>query len=197
VRASREAFVETTAREEVTRRRFTADEYHRMGEAGILREDERVELIEGEIVQMNPIGGRHVRCVNELNWLLGQQIRDGGLRVSIQNPIRLNGGLEPQPDLAVILAAGSAGSLPGPADVLLVIEVCDTTLAYDRNVKLPLYARAGIREAWIVDLQGKAVERNNDPTEDGFRRTERAGRGRSLASEALPNLTLQANAVLG
>ena len=189
--------METTAREEVTRRRFTVEEFHRMGEVGILREDERVELIEGEIVQMNPIGGRHVRCVNELNWLLGQQIRDGGLRVSIQNPIRLNGGLEPQPDLAVILAAGSAGSLPGPADVLLVIEVCDTTLAYERNVKLPLYARAGIREAWIVDLQGEAIERNNDPAEDGFRRMERARHGRSLASEALPNLTLQTNAVLG
>ncbi len=168
-----------------------------MGEVGILREDERVELIEGEIVQMNPIGGRHVRCVNELNWLLGQQIHDGGLRVSIQNPIRLNGGLEPQPDLAVIRAGGSAGSLPGPEDVLLVIEVSDTTLGYDRSVKLPLYARAGIREAWIVDLQGEAVERHNDHSEDGYRRMEWAGRGRTLASEVLPNLTLEANAVLG
>jgi Uma2 family endonuclease len=190
--------VETKAREEVIRRRrFTADEYHRMGEVGILREDERTELIEGDIVEMNPIGGRHVRCVNELNWLLGQQIHDGGLRVSIQNPIRLDGGLEPQPDLSVIRAGGSAGSLPGPEDVLLVIEVSDTTLSYDRNVKLPLYARAGIREAWIVDLQGEAVERHNDPAEDGYRRMERAGRGRTLASEVLPNLAFEANAVLG
>jgi Uma2 family endonuclease len=185
--------VETRAREQVTRRRFTVEEYHRMGEAGILRDDERVELIEGEIVQMNPIGGPHVRCVNELHWLLGQQIRDRGLRVSLQNPIRLNGGLEPQPDLAVI----QAGSLPGPGDALLVIEVSDTTLGYDRNVKLAFCARAGVRKAWIVDLPNEALERHNDPSENGYRRMERAGRGRSLASEALPNLTLQANAVLG
>ena len=121
-----------------------------MGGAGILREDERVELIEGGIVEMDTIGGRHVRCVNELNWLLGQQIRDGGLRVSVQNLIRLNGGLEPQPDLAVVRVRDYGESLPGPEDGLLVTEVSDATLGYDRNVKLPLYARAGIREAWIV-----------------------------------------------
>lgn len=168
-----------------------------MGEAGILREDERVELIEGEIVEMNPIGGRHMRCVNELNWLLGQQVRDRGLRVSVQNPIRLNGGLEPQPDLAVIRVGDRADSIPVPEDVVLVIEVSDTTLSYDRNVKLPLYARAGIREAWIVDLPNEAIERHNDPSEDDYRRMERVGRGRLLASEALPNLTLRADAVLG
>ena len=99
-----------------------------MGEAGNLREDERVELIEGEIVRMNPIGSRHIRCVNELNWLLGQEIGDGELRLSVQNPIRLNGGLEPRPDLAVIQAGDYARLLPGPEDVLLVIEVSDTTL---------------------------------------------------------------------
>ncbi|CAA9444409.1 COG1355, Predicted dioxygenase [uncultured Rubrobacteraceae bacterium] len=189
--------METGTREQTARRRFTVEEYHRMGEAGILREDERVELIEGEIVQMNPIGGRHIRCVNELNWLLGQQLRDRALRVSVQNPIRLNGGLEPQPDLAVIRAGDYAGSLPGPGDALLVIEVSDTTLDYDRNVKLAFYARAGIGEAWIVDLPNEAIERHSDPSEDGYRRMERAGRGRSLTSEVLPNLTLQTDAVLG
>jgi len=189
--------VETKAREGVRRRRFTVEEYHRMGEAGILREDERVELIEGEILEMNPIGGRHMRCVNESNWLLGQQIRDRGLRVSVQNPIRLNGGLEPQPDLAVIRAGNRADSLPGPEDVVLVIEVSDTTLGYDRNVKLPLYARAGIGEAWIVDLPNEAIERHNDPSEEGYRRMERVGRKHSLSSEALPNLALRADLVLG
>jgi Uma2 family endonuclease len=185
------------AREEVTRRRFTVEEYHRMGEAGILRGDERVELIEGELVEMNPIGSRHMRCVNELNWLLGQQIRDRGLRVSIQHPIRLNGGLEPQPDLAVIRAGDYADSTPGPEDVVLVIEVSDTTPSYDRNVKLPLHGRAGIAESWIVDLPNEAIERHNDRSEEGYRRMERVGRGRSLASEALSNLTLHTDAVLG
>jgi Uma2 family endonuclease len=195
-RASREAFVEMRAREQVTRRRFTVEEYHRMGEVGILRDDERVELIEGEIVEMNPIGSHHAACVRTLTRVLGRSLGDE-LLLDVQNPVRLDGGLEPQPDLAVIRTGDYADSLPGPEDVLLVLEVSDTTLGYDRNVKLPLYARAGIQEAWIVDLQGGAVERHNDPSEDGYRRMERAGRGRSLTSEALQHLTLQTNAVLG
>ena len=167
-----------------------------MGEAGILRDDERVELIEGEIVEMNPIGSRHAACVKVLTRLLGRSLGDE-LLLDVQNPIRLNGGLEPQPDLAVVRARDYRESLPGAEDVLLVIEVSDTTLGYDRNVKQSLYARAGIREAWIVDLPNEAIERHNDPSDDGYRRMERAGRGRSLTSEALPNLTLQTVAVLG
>jgi Uma2 family endonuclease len=196
VRASREAFVETRAREEVRRRRFTVEEYHRMGEVGILRVDERVELIEGEIVEMNPIRSRHAACVRALTRLMGRSLGDG-LLLDVQNPVRLNGGVETQPDLAVIRAQDYRESLPGSEDVVLAIEVSDTTLRYDRNVKLPLYARAGIREAWIVDLPNEAVERHNEPSEDGYLRMERVGRGRSLTSEVLPNLTLQTDAVLG
>jgi Uma2 family endonuclease len=196
VGASREAFVETKAREEVRRRRFTVEEYHRMGEAGILRNDERVELIEGEIVEMNPIGSRHAACVRVLTRLLGRSLGEG-LLLDVQNPVRLDGGLESQPDLAVIRARDYRESLPGPEDALLVIEVSDNTLGYDRDVKLSLYAKAGIREAWIVDLPNEAIERHNDPSDDGYRRMERTGRGRSLTSEALPNLTLQTDTVLG
>jgi len=127
---------------------------------------------------------------------LGRSLGDE-LLLDVQNPVRLNGGLEPQPDLAVVRARDYGGSLPGPEDILLLIEVSDTTLNYDRNVKLPLYARAGIAESWIVDLPNEAIERHNDPSEDGYRRMERVGRGRSLSSEALPNLTLRADAVLG
>jgi Uma2 family endonuclease len=188
--------VQTRAREQLTRRRFTAEEYHRVGEVGILRDDERVELIEGEIVEMNPIGSHHAACVRMLTRLLGRSLGDE-LLLDVQNPIRLNGGLEPQPDLAVVRARDYRESLPGPEDVVLVIEVSDTTLGYDRNVKLPSYARAGIGEAWIADLPNGVIERHNDPSEDGYRRMERVGRGRSLASEALPDLTLHADAVLG
>jgi Uma2 family endonuclease len=189
--------VETRAREEEVRRRgFTVEEYHRMGEAGILRADERVELIEGEIIEMSPIGTRHAACVRMLTRSVGRSLGDE-LLLDVQNPVRLDGGLEPQPDLAVVRVRDYVDTLPGPEDVLLVIEVSDTTLAYDRNVKLPLYARANIREAWIVDLPGNAVARHNDPSEEGYRRMERVGPGRSLASEVLPNLTLQTNAVLG
>ena len=167
-----------------------------MGEIGILREEERVELIEGEIVEMNPIGSRHAACVKVLTRLFGRSLGDD-LLLDVQNPVRLDGGLEPQPDLAVVRARDYRESLPGSKDVLLVIEVSDTTLRYDRNVKLPLYARAAIAESWIVDLPNEAIERYNHPSEEGYQRMERVGRGRSLASEALPNLTLQTEAVLG
>ncbi len=188
---------EEAQQEIVRRRRFTVHEYHRMGEAGIFAEDERVELIEGEVVEMNPIGSRHAACVRELTWLLSRQLGEE-LRLDVQNPVRLGEYGEPQPDLAVVRARDYAGSLPGPEDVLLLIEVSDTTLARDRNVKLPLYARAGIPEAWIVDLSGEAIERHTRPSEEGgYRRMERVGRGQALRSEALPDLVLPVDAVLG
>lgn len=182
--------------EEVRRRRFTVEEYHRMGEAGILGEGERVELIEGEIVQMNPIGSRHAACVKGLTSLLGRLLGDE-LLLDVQNPVRLDGGLEPQPDLAVVRARDYRDSLPVPEDVLLVIEVSDTTLRYDRNVKLPLYARADIKEAWIVDLPNKAIERHNDPSETGYVRMQRVGPGKTLASEVFPDLVLNTDALIG
>ena len=130
---------------EVVRRRFTVHDYHRMGEAGILHEDDRVELIEGEIVEMAAISTRHFACVNQLNRLLIRGVGDAAI-VSIQDPVRLDECTEPQPDLTVLRLRDYRESLPMPEDVLLLIEVSNTTLAYDRGVKLPLYARAGIRE---------------------------------------------------
>jgi len=167
-----------------------------MGEAGILRDDERVELIYGEVVEMNPIGSRHAACVKELTWILSKQLGDG-FRVDVQNPVRLDGGLEPQPDLAVVRARDYRGSLPTPEDVLLLIEVADTSLAYDRGVKLTTYAEAGIREVWIVDLMGGSIERHTGVFGEGYRFTVRAGRGEELRSEALPGLSLRADDVLG
>lgn len=167
-----------------------------MGEAGILRDGERVELIEGEVVEMNPIGSRHAACVKELTWLVSRQLSDE-FRVDVQNPVTLNGGLEPQPDLAVVRARDYRDSLPTPEDVLLLIEVADTSLAYDRNVKLPLYAEAGIQEVWIVDLTGESIERHTNVFGEGYHFTARAGRGEELRSEVSPGLSLRADDVLG
>ena len=170
---------------EVKRWRFTVHDYHRMGEAGILHEDDRVELIEGELVGMTPIGGRHATCVRELNRLLSKKVSDE-MRVDVQNPIRSGERSEPQPDLAVIRAQEYGETLPGPENVLLLIEVSDTALAYDRNVKLPLYARAGVREVWIVDLPDETIERHTEPSADGYGSTKRARRAEALESVALP-----------
>jgi Uma2 family endonuclease len=127
---------------------------------------------------------------------LSRQLGDE-LLLDVQNPVRLNGDLEPQPDLMVVRARDYRDSLPGPEDVLLLIEVSDTTLAYDRNIKLPLYARFGIKEVWILDLPGEAVERHTQPSEEGYRRMERARRGQALISEVVPDLILHTDAVLG
>jgi Uma2 family endonuclease len=185
-----------TKTHEVTRRRFTVHDYHRMAEVGILHEDERVELIEGDIVEMTPIGSRHAMCVIRLTRLLVPLVGDRAL-VSPQNPVRLSERLEPQPDMTVIRARDYEGSLPGPEDVLLLIEVSDTTLSYDRNVKLPLYARAVIPEVWIVDLAGEVIERHTNPSGDSYRHVERARRGEEIRSAALPEPAIRVEAVLG
>jgi len=140
------------------RRLFTAEEYFRMGEAGILQEDDRVELIEGEIVEMSPIGSRHAACVNRLVKLFVREVGDSGI-VGAQNPVLLPDYSGPQPDVAVLRLREDfyAEAHPTPGDVLLLIEVSDTTLRYDREVKLPLYALAGILEVWIVDLQNGEI----------------------------------------
>jgi Uma2 family endonuclease len=181
---------------EVKRRRFTVHDYHRMGEAGILHEDDRVELIEGELVEMTAIGTRHFSCVNRLNRLLVMNVGDEAI-VSVQNPVRLNEYNEPQPDVTVIRPRDYRESLPMPEDVMLLIEISDTTLAYDRGVKLPLYARAGVSEVWIVDLPGETIERYTDPSGEGYRGADRLRRGQRLESISLPSLTPSVDEVLG
>ncbi len=154
---------------EVKRHRFTAQEYHGMVDAGLLAEDDRVELIDGEIVEMTPIGARHLACVVTLTHLL-MEASGGRYFVSVQNPILLDEGNEPQPDLSLLKARPDpAGSLPGPDDVLLVVEVSDSTLSYDRNVKLPRYGRSGVPEVWIVNLEARKIEIHSDPSPQGFR----------------------------
>jgi Uma2 family endonuclease len=166
-----------------------------MGEAGILHEDDRVELIEGQIVEMAAIGTRHFACVNGLTRLLVRGVGDAAI-VSVQNPVGLDEYTEPQPDLTVLRVRDYRESLPTPEDVLLLIEVSDTTLAYDRGVKLPLYARAGIPEVWIVDLAGEVIERHIDPAGDGYRRIEQVRQGKTIESATLPYLSFLIDTVL-
>ncbi|AHY46194.1 Putative restriction endonuclease [Rubrobacter radiotolerans] len=181
--------------EEISRRRFDVDEYHRMLEVGLLTENDRVELIEGEIVEMNPIGVAHMSAVNLLTQILVPLASRRGLMVSVQNPVRLDRGSEPEPDLALI-AAGPRTELPSPADTSLVIEVSDTTLEYDRNVKLPLYAGAGIGEVWILDLPAKKVEVYSGPEGNTYREKRTFGAGESVVSATLEGLSVPVEEVL-
>ncbi len=177
-------------------RRITVDEYHKMAEAGILGEDDRVELIGGEIVQMSPVGGRHVEVVGKLTRLLVRAAGDEW-RVNVQSPISVPPYGEPEPDLAVVREREYGLELPTPKDVLLIIEVADTSLEHDSRVKLPLYASVGIPEAWLVDLEGGLVERRTDPSNGRYRSTYTAGPGESIESGVLAGLVLNAGEVLG
>lgn len=149
---------------QLARKLFTVDEYHNMIDAGILTEDDRLELLGGEIVEMSPIGSRHAATVKRLNQLFSKQY-SGKAIISVQDPIQTDIFTEPEPDLALLKPRADfyAGSHPEPGDVLLVVEVAETSVYSDREVKIPLYAKAGIREVWLVALAEQYVEVHTNP----------------------------------
>jgi Uma2 family endonuclease len=174
-----------------TRRRFTRAEYYRMAEVGILGEHDRVELIRGEIVEMSPIGRRHNAFVGNLNQLLVMRLA-GRAIVWAQSSIALADDTEPQPDL-VVLRRGAVSYKdrdPRGEDALLVVEVADSSLAYDRSTKLRLYAEAGILEYWVVDCVAEAVEVYRSPGPEGYREVIRVSDTATLAPQAFPDVAL-------
>ena len=183
---------------QLVRRFFTVEQYYRMAEAGILSADDRVELIEGEIVEMTPIGSRHAACVKRLIRLLDRAVGDHAV-VSAQDPVRLSERSEPQPDLALLRPRADfyAQAHPGPQDILLVVEVAETSASYDREVKLPLYARAGIPEVWLIDLEGRGIEIFRQPGSQGYQDVRRVGREERLAPQAFPDLDFAVAEIMG
>jgi len=182
---------------EIARHSFTVAEFERMGEARIFPPDARLELIEGEIYEMPPIGSPHAACVTYLAHVLNEL--GGGFSVRVQNPIRLNDFSEPQPDLALVRWRDDfyRSAHPTPADVLLVVEVADATVETDREVKIPLYAKAGIPEVWLVNIPGGRIEIYSDPSGDAYRRAEHFGRGASARSHTVAGLAAGVGEVLG
>ena len=182
----------------LTDRRFTLDEYHRMGRAGVFHEDDRVELLDGRIVEMTPIGPGHAGCIGALTGLLARLVGDRAV-VWVQNPIDLSERAEPQPDLALLAPRADAyrSAHPRPTDILLVIEVADSSLEYDRDVKLPLYAAAGVAEIWLVNLPGDSVAVYRDPGPRGFTTLHTARRGDTLTALRFPGVVLRVDDILG
>jgi Uma2 family endonuclease len=169
-----------------------------MAEAGVLTPDDRVELIEGEIVKMSPIGSPHAACVARLARLL-QIVAVEKAIVWVQNPVRLNEFSEPVPDLALLKPRKDyyAARHPTPADALLVIEVADTTLLKDRNVKIPLYARARIVETWLVNLRKEIIEVYSDLHNGKYRKCRKFKRSEVVESKGVQGLSLKVNEILG
>jgi Uma2 family endonuclease len=169
------------------KRRFTADEFLRMAEVGILCEDDRLELIDGEIVEMSAIGQPHVAGVSCATRALVMAVGDSAI-VQPQGAVRLDLYYEPEPDLTLLKPRADfyRSRRPGPADVLLLIELADSSLEYDRDMKAPIYAKAGIPEYWLVDLNASVLWRYLAPERGAFQNVEQFGRGQSIAPKLLP-----------
>lgn len=183
---------------QVARRYFTVDEYHRMGEAGVFSENDRVELIEGEILKMSPIGSRHAASVKRLTKQFNNLLGDRAI-VSVQDPIVLSDFSEPEPDIAILKPRDDfyGAAHPGASDVLLVIEVADTSLAYDHEIKLPAYARSGIPEIWIANLPAETVEAHTELLNGSYRTVRSYRRGDSITPLHFPDLSISVVSIIG
>ena len=180
-----------------TRRRFDVDAYYRMAETGILSPKDRLELIDGEIIEMAPIGSAHGGKVNRLTSLVARLAADGRVIASVQSPLRLDPYNEPQPDLMLLRPRADfyKSGHPTAADVLLLVEVADSSLAYDRGPKLALYARHGVPEVWIVDLVGRALEVCREPGADGYAERRRVSEGAATPT-LVPDLAIDLETLL-
>ena len=178
------------------RHRITVHDYHRMGEIGVFAPDARVELIEGEIIDMAPIGNDHQSIVDQLNRALVLVVGDRAI-VRVQGSIRLSQWSEPEPDVVLLKPRSDfyRGEFALGTDTLLVIEVSDTTLKYDRDIKVPLYARNGVPEAWVVDVNGNALLIYGDLRDGKYERHVVLERPAAVALAHLPGITLDVGAL--
>ncbi|MCG6942455.1 MAG: Uma2 family endonuclease [Thiohalocapsa sp.] len=176
-----------TAEDLYHRYRFSVEEYLRMGEAGILTEDDRVELIDGEIIDMPPIGIPHSGAVNRVANLFSRLLGDQVI-LSVQNPIRIGDFSLPQPDIALLRPRDDfyASAYPVPNDILLLVEVAESSVRYDREKKLPLYAAAGVQESWLVDIPAGKLSMYREPSAEGYQTVAEANDLSQVTVAALP-----------
>ena len=183
---------------ELPRMRFTVDQYHRMGEAGVFSESYRHELLDGEIICMTPIGHRHAACVNSNVYRFTVAFQGRAL-VSAQNPLIVSEVTEPQPDIVLLRWKNDfyRGALPQGQDALLIVEACDTSIELDRLMKTRLYADAGIPELWLVNLQDNQVEVYRQPVKGEYGSVQQYERGHRLSCLAFPEVSWTVEEILG
>lgn len=181
------------------KRLFTVDEYYRMVDARILSENDRVELIEGEITQMTPIGSYHSGCVKSLNNIFFQLQAEKKVTISVQDPVRLSEFSEPEPDVVLLKHRNDfyRNAHPSAEDIFLIIEVADTTLDFDRLVKIPLYAKHGIPESWIVDVKGRKVEAFWQPESGKYVWYQTYQYNQSISLQAFPDFVISVSGIFG
>ena len=181
------------------RRRFTVAEYYTMADAGILSENDRVELLDGDLIAMPPIGNWHAFSVNSIVAVFPSTLLEDRAILSVQNPVRLDEYNEPQPDAMLLRWRDDfyRNGHPNPADVLLLIEVADSSVEFDRTVKLAAYARAGIPEVWTVARPERRIEAYTEPAGSGYAAARYFGPGETVAPQAFPNITLAVDRIIG
>lgn len=183
---------------QLLRRKFTVEQYHKMVDSGILKEDDRVELMRGEIIEMSPIQTKHAACVNRLVNLLIHLLGNSVI-LAPQNPVVLSDNSEPQPDVTLLQPREDfyENAHPQANDIFLIIEVADTTVKYDREVKIPLYAENNIIEVWLVDINQQCVEVYREPATNGYLNIQKFTLGESFSIQAFPNVNITVDEILG
>lgn len=183
---------------QILRKKFTVDQYHQMIETGVFTDRDRVELLQGEIIEMSPIGRQHAACVDRLTELLVRELGSRAI-VRVQNPIQLSDKSEPQPDFAILRRRSDFYSEGHPQadDIFALIEVSDTTVEFDRTIKVPLYAQNLITEVWMLDLKADAVQIYREPSTAGYQQLQTFRRGQSVSFQALPDIQFQVEQLLG
>ena len=193
LRYSQGAFMAT----EISRKLFTVHDYHRMADAGILLENDRVELIRGEILAMSPIGPRHSAAVLRATQALVRIVGDRAI-VGVQGSVRLDEYDEPQPDIYLLRPKSDfyASGHAGPTDIFLIIEVADSSLNYDRTTKMLLYAETGVPEYWVADIQNDCLFIHSNPQEGSYSLVRQLGRGDLIAPQLLPECQIPVDTLL-
>lgn len=183
---------------QTVRLRFTVDDYYRMIDWGMIKNVERAEIIEGELIKQMPIGKQHAACVKRLDEILRDELGKS-VTYSVQDPISLDEFNEPQPDVALLKRRDDfyKGKQPSAEDVLLLIEVSDSTLDYDRNRKIPLYAKHQIPEVWLINLNNGTIEIHSQSRDYSFNIVKVLRRGETIESEALQGLVIEVDRILG
>ncbi len=179
------------------KRRFTISEYHQMAEVGILTPSDRVELINGEIIEMSPIGKRHAACVDRIARLCFERFGESVI-VRVQNPILLNNLSEPQPDIALLQPRSDfyASGHPQPSDIFLIVEVADSSINYDQEVKIPLYSSSGITEVWLIDLNQNLVQVYQQPTPNNYQIIQQFQPKNTLSPLAFPEINFRVDQMI-
>ncbi len=182
----------------LNKRPLTVEQFNRMIEAGIIPEDDRVELIDGDIIEMAPIGTPHAARVDRVVHAFRSRLPETVI-LRVQSPVRVSRVTRVEPDVVLLRARPDFYELelPGPDAVMLVVEVADTSVAYDRHVKIPAYARANVQEAWLVDITTEHVDVYRQPAPDGYHEVHRAGPADQLSVLAFPGMSFPASRIVG